>query len=247
MRGSFSSLTLFIGKLIEVILFPSRCKLCSAFLEKPGERIICQSCWERVTPFRSSFCLCCGRFFEASKAPTLCSSCLEAPPPFSLHRSCGKYERELKDIIILYKYRRFRPLGEGLGRFALHALGKEESLWWGVEGIIPVPLHPRRERERGFNQAKIIAEELARGKKIELWDGILVRVENVPPQTSLEAEERKRNVRGVFRVKKSEKIKDRVVLLVDDVYTTGSTVKECSLELRKAGAREVRVITLAQA
>jgi len=126
-------------------------------------------------------------------------------------------------------------------------LGREESIWWEASVIIPVPLHKKRKKERGFNQAQGIAEELARLKEIKLDEGVLAKVKNVPPQTLLEIEEREKNVSGAFRVVGEEKIKGKIVLLVDDVYTTGSTVKECSLVLRKAGAKEVRVLTLAQA
>jgi len=120
------------------------------------------------------------------------------------------------------------------------------DLWWDVEAIVPVPLHPKREKIRGFNQAQIIAKELAKYKGIELLEKKLIRVKNIPPQTSLEASERKKNVRGAFAVKNGESLKGKIILLVDDVYTTGATIKECSLALKKAGAREVRAITLAQ-
>ena len=113
--------------------------------------------------------------------------------------------------------------------------------------VIPVPLHPKRKKARGFNQAQVMAEEIARIKGINLEDSVLVKTKNVPPQTFLEFEEREENVKGAFRVVAKERIERKTLILVDDVYTTGSTVKECSLVLRKAGAREVRVLTLAQA
>jgi ComF family protein len=168
-------------------------------------------------------------------------------PPFASHRSFGRYTGKLKDAILLYKYRRFHVLGKDFARLMNRTLGKEDSIWWEVSVIIPVPLHKKRKKERGFNQAQGIAEELARLKSIELDEGVLVKVKNVPPQTFLEIEERAKNVSGAFRVVNEKKIKGKIVLLVDDVYTTGSTVKECSLVLREAGAKEVRVLTLAQA
>ena len=110
-----------------------------------------------------------------------------------------------------------------------------------------MPLHPKRKKIRGFNQAKIIAEELARLKGIELEEGVLKKVKNIPPQTLIEMDEREKNVSGAFRVVDEDKIKGKTIILVDDVYTTGSTVKECSAVLRKAGAEEIRAITVAQA
>ncbi len=127
------------------------------------------------------------------------------------------------------------------------ALGKEEDIWWKVDAIVPVPLHPKRKKERGFNQAQIIAKELARIKGIELRDKLLVKTKNVRPQTSLRIEERAENVSGAFGVAKGERIKEKVLLLVDDVYTTGSTIRECSSVLREAGVKEVKALTVAQA
>lgn len=234
-------------KLAELIFFPSFCELCSSLLEFPQERVICISCWKSIRTSHPSYCLCCGRFFEALEKPHLCQDCLQKRPPFSHHRSSGKYKGKLKDIIILYKYRHFQVLGKDLARLVDRALGREEEIWWNVNAIVPVPLHPKRKRERGFNQAQIIAKELARIKGIELWDQLLVKIKNVPPQTSLRVEDRVESVSGAFGIVKGEKIKERVVLLVDDVYTTGSTIRECSSVLKQAGVKEVKALTVAQA
>jgi competence protein ComFC len=168
-------------------------------------------------------------------------------PAFSLHRSCGQYFGSLKDIIILYKYRGFRVLGNALAAFVLLALGREASLWWEVDSMIPVPLFPEKEKQRGFNQAAVLAKELARRKNVEMIERQLIKVKNTPPQTSLEAADRHRNLKGAFEVIPNHRIKGKTVLLIDDVYTTGSTLQECSLALMKAGALEVRALTIAQA
>lgn len=236
-----------LSKLAELILFPSFCELCSSLLELPEEKIICRSCWERMLPYPLSYCLCCGQFFEANVEPHLCPECATVRPPFMCHRSYGRYRGKLKDAILLYKYRGFQVLGIEFARLILRTLGKEENIWWKADVIIPVPLHPKRKKIRGFNQAKVIAEELARLKEIELEEGVLKKVKNAPPQTLLEMEERKKNVSGAFRVVRGDRIKGKTIILVDDVYTTGSTVKECSAVLKKAGAEEIRVITVAQA
>ena len=234
-------------KLAELIFFPSFCELCSSLLEFPQERVICRSCWKSIKSSYSSYCLCCGLFFEGPGEIHLCQNCLEKRPPFSYHRSCGKYRGKLKNIILLYKYRHFRVLGKDLAHFIYRNLGREEEIWWEVDAIIPVPLHPKRKKQRGFNQAQIIAKELARIKGIEFVDGRLVKIKNVPPQTSLAVKEREKNVSGAFGVVEGEKIKKKVVLLVDDVYTTGSTIRECSSVLRNAGVKEVKALTIAQA
>jgi len=167
--------------------------------------------------------------------------------PFTSHRSYGRYRGKLKDAILLYKYRQFQVLGGDFARLIFRTLGKEENIWWKADIMTPVPLHPKRKKKRGFNQAQVIAEELARLKGIEFEERVLVKVKNVLPQTFLEIENRKKNVSGAFCVVDKDKIKGKIVILVDDVYTTGSTVKECSTVLREAGAKEVRALTLAQA
>ncbi len=235
------------AKLAELIFFPSFCQLCSTLLEFPQERIICRSCLKSIVPHKSSYCLCCGRFFEGHGEPHLCQDCLMTRSPFSLHRSGGQYRGKLKDIILLYKYHHFRVLGKDLARFVQRSLCKEERIWWRVEAIIPVPLHPKKERQRGFNQAQVIAKYLADSRGIELVEGRLIKIRNVPPQTSLEVKDRKKNVLGAFRVIKGEYLKGKVVLLVDDVYTTGATIRESSRALKKAGVKEVRAVTIARA
>jgi ComF family protein len=153
----------------------------------------------------------------------------------------------VKDVILLYKYRGYRVLGRTLADFMLQTLGGEDDLWTGVEAIIPVPLHRRKERERGFNQARLLARLLAQRKGIPLADRNLIKTRNAPPQTSLDAREREKNVKGAFRVRIARELEGRIVILVDDVYTTGSTLRECGLALKKAGVKEARAITIAQA
>lgn len=235
------------SKLAELIFFPSFCELCTSLLDFPGEKVVCHTCLESIAPPRVSFCLCCGRFFDFLGEPHICTNCQKNPPHFSIHRSCGEYQGKLKDIILLYKYRTFKVLGRDLVSLVQRILGRDEELWWGIEATLPVPLHPKKHRQRGFNQAMIIAKGLSEQRGIECLEGVLAKIRNTPPQTSLVAEGRERNVRGTFRVLKKENISGKTLLLVDDVYTTGSTIRECSAVLKDAGAKEIRALTLAQA
>lgn len=231
----------------ELILFPSYCQLCSAFLESPRERIICHDCWRHIKPEKAAFCLSCGRFFDGLQEPHLCASCLQEKPPFSVHRSCGRYRGKLKDIVLLCKFHNLPILADGIARFAFDRFKKDEALWWGIDAIIPVPLHPKRRRTRGYNHAQLIAKKLAELAGIEMLDQQLVKVKNVPPQMSLAVVDRFKSVKGAFSVRNEESIREKVLLLVDDVYTTGATVRECSSVLIGAGARDVRALTVAQA
>jgi competence protein ComFC len=235
------------AKLLELAVFPSRCKICRRLLEAPGESVLCRGCLGKIVSERTASCLRCGRFFDGAGEPHICAACLNAPPPVSIHRSGGRYRGELKDAILLLKYKRYRPLGEPLARFLFEALRKEASLWAGVEVLIPVPLYKKRRRDRGFNQAELLARELGRRTGLPCETDILVKTKHTPPQTSLEHGDRRTNVRDAFRVVRPERIGGKIVLLVDDVYTTGSTLAACATALKGAGAGEVRAVTLARA
>jgi competence protein ComFC len=165
--------------------------------------------------------------------------------PFTVHadHTGGK----LKDIIILYKYKGYRVLGKALASFVHRTLGEDDSLWWHIDALVPVPLHPKKEAKRGFNQAKILALELSKLKNVPLMEKRLIKVRNTHAQTSLREIDRLGNLKGAFDVTHPEEIEGKVLLLVDDVFTTGATLQECTVALKKAGAQEIRALTLAQA
>ncbi len=137
-------------------------------------------------------------------------------------------------------------MAKPLAAFVAAALPDGAELW-GDGVFVPVPLHRKRRRERGFNQAEALASALGRltGRPVE--KRALRRVADIPPQTTMGRAERMANVRGAFRVVRPERIRGRVVVLVDDVFTTGSTLGECARELRGAGAADVRALTVARA
>ncbi len=236
-----------LGKLVELLVFPSFCVLCHTTLEERGERVVCRECLAQLRPREGAACLCCGRFFDGVAEPHFCERCLEHPPAFSVHRSCGSYGGVLKDLILLYKYRRMAVLSRALAGYADACLSGDGMLWQDVDFLVPVPLDRRRKRERGFNQSQRLARELARTRGLKVLKRCLVKTKTVPPQTTLAGAARETNVRGAYAVRGSTKVRGKVVLLVDDVFTTGSTLRECSRVLKEAGARDVRALTLAQA
>ena len=236
-----------LAKLVELLLFPSSCRLCGILLDRPGERVVCRGCLDRMSPRRGPACPVCGRFFEGDAEGHLCRRCLADRPAFAAHRSCGVYGGTLKDVILLFKYRRYAPLAGPLARFAEAALGGEAELWEGADGFVPVPLHPARRRERGFNQSRLLARELAGRRGLPVLRGSLVKLRNAPPQAGLRAADRERNVVGAYAARRPGRVRGKVLVLVDDVTTTGATLRECARVLLEAGAKEVRAITLAQA
>jgi len=236
-----------LAKLLELLVFPSFCHLCKAPLEESGERVVCGACVAKLIPRKGPHCLRCGRFQPGPGEDHLCARCQVEAPPFSVHRSCGVYGGVLKDIILLFKYRKYAPLSLPLAHFAGVCLAEDAQLWDGAEFLVPVPLHPSRRRERGFNQARLLARDLASICGIPVLASVLIKTRNAPTQAGLRAADRERNVRSAYAVKRPQEVRGRTLILVDDVTTTGATLRECAKMLKKAGAKDVRGITLAQA
>lgn len=236
-----------LARLAELLVFPSFCRLCREPLDRAGEKIVCSACLEKLGPRRGPVCPVCGRFLQGGSDDHLCARCLGQAPAFSRHRSCGVYGGILKDVILLFKYRRGAPLSRPLARYAEDCLGSDGPLWQDAEALVPVPLHPARRRERGFNQARLLARDLAALRGLDVITGALIKTRNVPAQAGLRAAEREKNVRGVYAVRRPDRVRGRTLVLIDDVTTTGATVRECARVLAEAGARDVRAITLAQA
>ncbi|MHB8053882.1 MAG: ComF family protein [Candidatus Aminicenantales bacterium] len=236
------------GRLAELAFFPSFCKTCGRLLENRRDGILCAECLDRIVPHHpAACCSVCGRFFDGAGERHLCGRCAVATPPFSRHRSAGRYKGMLKDAVLLLKYRKIRPLGAFLGGMAYDAVNKDEDLWRGVDLIVPVPLHKERQRERGFNQSEQIGREIARRSHVAIDRNVLKKVRNTLPQTSLEQQARADNVRDAYAVGKKKDIEGKIILLVDDVFTTGSTLGACARALRSAGAADIRAVTVAQA
>lgn len=131
-------------RLADVLVYPSFCELCRAFLEDPGETVICGECRNKLRPCHSSFCPSCGRFFEGAGESHLCGDCLLLAPPYARHRSGARYEGALREVLLLFKYRGEEILGKHLAELITLSAAGEDDVWDGVDSVIPVPLHPRR-------------------------------------------------------------------------------------------------------
>ncbi|MBN2539479.1 MAG: ComF family protein [Deltaproteobacteria bacterium] len=229
------------------MLFPPTCPACETLLIHDREHPFCPECLSTIHFAASPLCTSCGLPFTAPEgANHLCEDCILSPPPFSIARSLGKYEAALLDTIHLFKYHGKVSVGEDLGRM-MATTCYDSLVIQHYSLIIPVPLHPKRLRERGFNQSLILARQISNMFPIPLDFTTLKRTVLTEAQVSLSRQERAANVRGVFAVTDRRRIEDKKILLIDDVYTTGSTVKECSKILMKNGAEEVAVLTLARA
>ncbi len=227
--------------------FPRRCLFCGQIMENLKRLAVCPSCLARLIFFSAPQCPQCGIGFSSPDTPEhLCARCLQEKFNFTLARSLGPYEGLMVELVSRFKYQGATYLAEPLGML-LADLQDEYFSFSNIEILIPVPLHPRRLRERGFNQSLLLARVISRLKKIPLAFHLLERVRYTLPQTQLSGSEREKNVQQAFRVRPNHFLAGKKALLIDDVFTSGATVGECARVLKEAGAREVQVLTLARA
>lgn len=221
-------------------VLPPRCVISGEIVDRQG--MIAAAAWSQLDFIVNPMCDTCGFpfDFEVEKG-SLCASCIDYTPPFTKTRSALKYDDVSRDLILGFKHadqthmvRAFIPWLEKAGaEFLPHA-----------DLLIPVPLHRWRLLSRRYNQAAIIAQALSKAIQIPVAVDGLRRTRPTPSQGHLKAGERRKNVKRAFAVNPKIDIKDKAIVLIDDVYTTGSTVKECTKVLKKAGAKEVNVLTL---
>ena len=170
-----------------------------------------------------------------------CSLCRRGVRGFDAAYSFGFYQDELRKLIHLFKYGRVQTLSGPLGRLLVRALPREQSF----DVIVPMPLHWRKRWQRGFNQAELLAREVGRRTHTPIANA-LRRVRNTPSQAGLTSAKRRENVSGSFRARKRTALDGRSVLLIDDVMTTGATAASCARALKRGGARQVTLLTLAR-
>lgn len=216
-------------------LFPPYCAGCQA----PGMRW-CVDCQRQVKPLGDAICPICG---AQQDTPDLCPRCSARPPRYTRLRSWTLYEGVIRQAIHRLKYQRDVALGEVLAQYLIRCFERQD---WNVDLVIPVPLALDRYAERGYNQASLLAKPFAWRVGLPYAAGALRRVRETRSQVGLNAQERRYNVFGAFSAN-AEFVKDKRVLVVDDVATTGSTLDACAWALLEAGAIQVYCLTLAQA
>jgi ComF family protein len=229
------------------LVLPVRCAVCAEVLTDDPVPFFCRSCWEGLKPLTGPSCPRCHRPF-ASEATLLyspqhhCRTCRLRPPVYTEAWSLYPYVPPLQQALHLFKYKRKAILVSTLGTLLRHGT----ALLPPVDLLMPIPLHVSRLREREFNQSLLLADQLNRNLGLPLSYDNLVRIQLTVPQTDLPRKARLNNLRKAFALARPQDVKDKSILLVDDVFTTGTTINECAKTLRKAGAANVYGLTLAR-
>lgn len=231
------------------ILFPAPCRICEETLLTASPIPICATCFESFERLTGPACQRCGRPFVSPVAmeaqQPLCFACRRGLYAFDSARSFGRYNESLGDAILLLKREKLTPLGNWFAQRLAEIVTREpETL--AADVVVPVPLHPARQRERGYNQAESIARPLAKRLHLSLGSYLLMRVKPRPDKLLLTKRERWESVRGAYALRQGVRVDKLRILLVDDVLTTGATLDACSRALRRAGAARVAGLTVAR-
>jgi len=227
------------------VCYPRRCEGCGHPAD-PGGWHLCWDCLVGAHYIADPICACCGDPVDGLVEHAFtCSWCQRTQPAFDRARSVLRFRGPMREAIHRYKYNRATHLSADLG-LLLAGCVRAHFADQRFDAIACVPLHPVKARERSYNQARLLAVVLGRQLEVPVAYRALERLRFTRTQTRLDAEERKRNVRGAFRAALPEWIDGRRWLLIDDVMTTGATVDECARVMKAAGAVSVSVVTLAR-
>jgi len=234
-----------VGSILDWV-YPPHCYSCGVPL-CGSAHLLCPACEEDLSRSRimPPLCRTCGLpLVGPLPADTRCTVCAVERRHFSIARAFVRYAGPAAEVVRGFKFRGDFTVGPRLVRDMLGMGWLPAGVGRDIDAVVPVPLAPRRRRERGYDQAFLLAQTVARGLEMELLHGVLIRTRYTAQQALLPARRRCENVRGAFAVVDAALVQDRRMLLVDDVMTTGATANECARTLRKAGAKAVQALTL---
>lgn len=239
-----------LGSTVGELLFPRTCAVCGMPMGQGAAGLhLCWDCRGRIAFQQGrSTCELCGRSFEAAQAaPFRCGACCARAPAYDAARSAAHFRDPVRTLLIDFKYHGATWLCADLTDL-LEACVRTHYAVAAIEAVCPVPLHPRRWRERGYNQAELLARALARRLELPCFPDALRRLRYTGTQTRLDASRRLVNLKDAFAPRSlvAPWLQDRSLLLVDDVMTTGATVSDAARALKSAGAGAVRVVTVAR-
>ena len=220
------------------VLYPPRCPACGGILEDK-QRSICPQCESIFHPVSEYYCMKCGKPVKMEEE--YCVVCREGGHYFTEGRSIFPYGEIWRQSRVRFKYYGCREYGDFYAK-AMSVYGRRYLERWKPQLIVPVPLHPAKKRMRGFNQAAYLAERLSCYTGIPWTDSLVLKIRNTRSQKKLDALQRRNNLRKAYEV--THKLDDISILVVDDVYTTGSTMDAMAICLTEAGAQAVYFLTV---
>lgn len=240
-----------ISKLCSALLdliYPRYCLICYTSLNNTNRKALCSECESKIEFInQNTACPKCGMDLGPYVEPeTLCQECHNNPPRFTKAIAVARYEGIIRDIIHQFKYARQKVLLDELANLLIDKWLKVSDSLPHIDLIIPAPLYRKKLKERGFNQSELLAEKVHKATGIPLEINNLIKMQSTPDQASLNSSDRKKNLIDVFEVTNPQSIKDKNILLIDDVLTTGATASEIARTLKKNGAKDVYVFVLAR-
>ena len=228
------------------IIFPPQCLACTEIIKQPSDQVFCPGCLEKITFITGSLCPICGLpFLDSPAGSHICGNCLENKHYYTKARAVAGFETVIMDAIHKFKYGRSISTGNALGSF-MAGFSFPDFDFYEYSLLLPVPLHIKRLRERGFNQSLLLANEIGKKYILPVDFSLLKRCKFTLTQTGLNKAEREKNIKGAFVVADEKRVPGENIILIDDVYTTGATINECAKVLLKAGAQKVAVLTLSR-
>ncbi len=231
---------------------PAPCRVCKETLENASRIPICRTCLASLVPYNGPMCGHCGRpvvsATRSGETAPQCHVCSRGLYDFDFARSFGTYTPAMARAIVLLKYQKVLPLGGWFASRLQEVVARTPEIFAAdIDIIVSVPVHPARLRERGYNQAELIARPLARRLGLPFRSYLLVRTKPRPDKLTLTLRERWRTVKGAYAIRQGTRVDNLRVLLVDDVMTTGATLDACSRALRGAGAATIAGLVVARA
>jgi ComF family protein len=283
-RAASGSLFIWMARALREAIWPSKCLVCGSFFQPAMYKnynlpvkifndesisaynkksafhklmlpFLCSACSTDFVPAESPFCCICGiRFKSRIGDDHVCGECIKSPKKFRMARAVGVYEGTLMKTIQRLKYKGKIQLARPLGMLLFFAFIKYWNNKNRIDLIVPVPLHIKRFRKRGFNQAYLLIREWfsyadafnVKLSYLKIERNVLIKNKQTEPQTGLDRKQRRANIKNAFSIGNSSKITGKSILLIDDVYTTGATADECAKVLINEGAKSVDVLTLAR-
>jgi len=229
------------------LVWPRNCPFCGCPLADTDPGIVCPACISSAKPIEPPFCRQCASPFTGTVTGeiSVCGHCQDLHFYFDRTVCACRTEGVVRDSILRFKYNREMYFGRHLVDWLVGA-AQQWIDWREIDAIVPVPLHPRKLRQREFNQAEYLAAGLSKVVSVPVLKRNLRRVKDTPTQTKLDAEARMKNLRDAFAVRDEKAFKGKRLVILDDVFTTGATMDSCAKTLRGAGAREVIALAVAR-